>query len=222
MGVASRARRHSRPGLAERRTLAGAAGAVVGLAIALVAGASWRIGVLAAWDGAALVFTALVARSVGHLDGDATAGHAQSEDDSNRASGSVLLAASTASLVAVGLILVQAGHEHGAARIGLTALALGSVALSWACAHMVYMLRYARLYYTAPVGGLSFAESDRPDYVDFAYVALTIGMTFQVSDTAISKRGVRRAAIHHALLSYQFGAVILAIAINAVAGLVGR
>lgn len=91
---------------------------------------------LAAWDGAALAFIALVARSVGRLDGDATADHAQSEDDSNRASGSVLLA-STASLVAVGLILVQVGHEHGAARIGLTVLALGSVALSWACVHMV-------------------------------------------------------------------------------------
>jgi uncharacterized membrane protein len=70
-----------------------------------------------------------------------------------------------------------------------------------------------------PVGGLDFREDDQSDYADFAYVALTIGMTFQVSDTEISKRPVRRAAIHHALLSYMFGTMILGIIVNSVAAL---
>jgi len=61
-----------------------------------------------------------------------------------------------------------------------------------------------------------------PDYLDLAYVAFTIGMTFQVSDTDLSKKGIRRTAIHHALLSYLFGAVILAVAVNTVASLLGR
>jgi uncharacterized protein DUF1345 len=64
--------------------------------------------------------------------------------------------------------------------------------------------------------------SDYADYADFAYVAFTIGMTFQVSDTEISKRPIRRAAIHHALLSYLFGTMILGIAISSIAALLGR
>ena len=44
-------------------------------------------------------------------------------------------------------------------------------------------------------------------------------MTFQVSDTNITSKPVRRTVLHHALLSYLFGAVILAIAINVVATL---
>jgi uncharacterized membrane protein len=47
-------------------------------------------------------------------------------------------------------------------------------------------------------------------------------MTFQVSDTEITARKLRRVAIRHALLSYLFGAVIVAIAINLVASLLGR
>ena len=44
-------------------------------------------------------------------------------------------------------------------------------------------------------------------------------MTFQVSDTDIQATTIRRSALRHALLSYLFGAVILAGAINLVAGL---
>jgi uncharacterized membrane protein len=104
----------------------------------------------------------------------------------------------------------------------LTALAVVSVLLAWSVVHTIFALRYARLYYAAPVGGLGFGEDDPPVYADFAYVAFTIGMTFQVSDTDISKRPIRRAAIHHALLSYVFGTMILGIVVNSIATLLGR
>ena len=58
--------------------------------------------------------------------------------------------------------------------------------------------------------------------VDFAYLALTVGMTFQISDTDIEAKRVRRVALHHALLSYVFGTVIVAITVSSVAGLLGR
>jgi uncharacterized membrane protein len=84
----------------------------------------------------------------------------------------------------------------------------------------VFALRYAHEYYTPPIGGIDFKteEEELPDYLDFAYVAFTIGMTFQVSDTEISKRPIRRAAIHHALLSYVFGTMILGISAPCSAG----
>jgi len=209
-----------RLGLAERRALFAALGAAAGAGAASVAGASWTVVVGATWDGAAIVYLALVLRAVVPLDGKATAERAGGEDDSNRASEGVLIAASTASLLIVGLMLPRVGHHHGASRVALTGLALGSVALSWACVHSVYALRYARIYYSEPVGGLAFGEGGLPTYGDFAYVALTIGMTYQVSDTDISKRPLRRAAIHHALISFLFGTVILAIAINTTAALI--
>ena len=87
--------------------------------------------------------------------------------------------------------------------------------------HTVFALRYAHEYYTDPVGGIDFKTRDeRPDYLDFAYVAFTVGMTFQVSDTDVQARRIRRTVLRHALLSYLFGAVILAVVVNVIAGVV--
>jgi uncharacterized membrane protein len=121
----------------------------------------------------------------------------------------------------VAFTLVEARADQGAARALLIALAVASVVLAWACVHTVYALRYARLYYSHPVGGIDFNEDDPPRYVDFAYVALTVGMTSQVSDTALTSRRMRRTAIHHALLSYVFGTAVVALTINIVASLLG-
>jgi uncharacterized membrane protein len=71
-----------------------------------------------------------------------------------------------------------------------------------------------------PDGGIDF-HGERPDYVDFAYLALTIGMTFQVSDTDLTGKRVRRTALRHALTSYVFGTVIVAITVSSVAALLG-
>lgn len=95
------------------------------------------------------------------------------------------------------------------------------MAVSWLTVHTIFTLRYALLYYTEPEGGVDFNQQDRPTYRDFAYVAMTIGMTFQVSDTNLKSTEVRSTALRHALLSYLFGSIILAAAVNLVAGLGG-
>ena len=86
--------------------------------------------------------------------------------------------------------------------------------------HTDFTLRYADLYYVPPIGGIDFPGDDRPDYRDFAYLAFTIGMTYQVSDTGLLTKRFRRVLLLHALLSYLFGVVIIAAVINVVAGLV--
>jgi uncharacterized membrane protein len=101
----------------------------------------------------------------------------------------------------------------------LTALGVFTVVASWTLVHSVYAIRYAHLYYTPPIGDIDFKTDEKPDYQDFAYVAFTVGMTFQVSDTDIRGRAMRRAVLRHALLAYLFGAVILASMVNIVAGL---
>jgi uncharacterized membrane protein len=98
------------------------------------------------------------------------------------------------------------------------------VVLSWTVVHTVYMLRYARAYYSGPAGsdpagGIDFNEAEPPTYIDFAYFAFTIGMTFQVADTNITAKPVRRLTLHHALFAYLYGAVLLGLVINVVATL---
>ena len=93
------------------------------------------------------------------------------------------------------------------------------MALSWTVVQTVFTLHYARLYYGHPAGGIDFNQETPPGYGDFAYLAFTVGMTFQVSDTALQTSALRAAALRQALLSYLLGAVILATTINLVAGL---
>ena len=131
----------------------------------------------------------------------------------------VVLGAGTASLAAVGLAMLRAGKNTGATKMYLIGVGVLSVVLSWAVVHTVFTLRYARAYYAPEPGGIDFNNSGPPAYADFAYLAFTIGMTFQVSDTNITAKPVRQIALRHALLSYLFGAVILAVAINVFASL---
>ena len=89
---------------------------------------------------------------------------------------------------------------------------------AWLVVHTAFMLRYARLYY--PDGSIDFHQQDiKPTYGDFAYLAFTVGMTYQVSDTDLTTQPVRRTVLFQALVSFLFGAIILAVTINLVAGL---
>jgi uncharacterized membrane protein len=201
--------------------IAAAAGGFAAAVIALAYDASWSVAALCASDVAALVFILSVWISVRRADPTATSRLARTEDASPLAAESVLIGAGAASLIAVAFTLSQAGDASAPDRGLLTALAIGSVALAWTSVHAVHSLRYARLYYSEPEGGIDFG-GERPDYTDFAYLALTVGMTFQVSDTTLTAKRVRRVALHHALLSYLFGAVIVAVMVNSVAGLLGH
>jgi uncharacterized membrane protein len=213
--------RDDHSGLAGRRLAVGSAVGIAAAVIARVAGTSWAVAALCASDGAALVFILWVWITVAGADAVMTARRARSEDASRAAAEAVLLAAGAASLIAVAFTLVQAGDAHGATRGFLTALAIASVALAWSSIHTVFVLRYARMYYSPPDGGIDF-HGETPDYLDFAYLALTIGMCFQVSDTDLTGKRIRRCALHHALLSYVFGTVIVAVTVNLVATLLGH
>ena len=178
----------------------------------------WQVATLIGWSVSAAAFVASVWLSVRRMDGAATAEFATIEDDSRAAADLVLITASSASLLGVALTLLKASGESGAARAFITGVATVSVILSWAAVHTVFMLRYARLYF-ANGGGIDFNDEQTPNYLDFAYIAFTIGMTYQVSDTAVTIKDIRTTALRHALLSYVFGTGVVAMLINVVAGL---
>ena len=74
----------------------------------------------------------------------------------------------------------------------------------------VYTLRYANEHFRSKAGAIAFDDGrERPSYRDFAYVAFTIGMTYQVSDTTLRDTRIRRTVLAHAILSYLFGVVIV-------------
>jgi uncharacterized membrane protein len=183
--------------------------------------APWQVAFLTGWDATALVVVGLVLPVILRCDSDATHALATREDDSRPASDLLLVVAGLASLVGVGLALIEGAHSGGAAQAWITGLAVATVVLSWAAVQTVFTLRYARLYYEGDEGGIDFNSGERPDYRDFAYLGVTIGMTYQVSDTDLTTKVMRRTATRQALLSYVFGTFVVAVMINVVAGLIG-
>ena len=113
----------------------------------------------------------------------------------------LLLGAALVSLVGVVLAFLKANDGGPPARALLEGIGVVTIACSWVLVHTVFVLRYAHVYYTPPMGGIDFKTQRRasPTTVDFAYTAFTIGMTFQVSDTDITQRAMRRQVLRHAL-----------------------
>ncbi len=205
------------PSAATRLGVSAAVGAAAAVVVAVI-GPWWLIG-LAAWIAAALVYLVWMWLTIWPFDAAETARHARREDPSRRATSLVVLSAAGISVLALGLVLVRSGTSHGLEKGLLVGSGVLSVVLAWGVVHTVFSLRYADLYYDGEPGGIDYNEDDPPAYSDFAYLAWTIGMTFQVSDTDLKSKEIRRTALRHGLLSYAFGALIIATTVNLIAGL---
>jgi uncharacterized membrane protein len=182
----------------------------------------WQLSTLIGWDVAAALYVVWVWMSVGFFTPDETREFATREDDSRVSAQLLVLSACVVSLVGVGFDLLKASEtDTGRGDVLLVSAAVLTVVLSWATVHTVFTLRYAHEYYMSPVGGIDFKSGPdfEPDYLDFAYVAFGIGMTYQVADTDVTRHRLRRTILGHSLLSYLFGAVILAVTINIVAAI---
>ncbi|SCG16882.1 Uncharacterized membrane protein [Micromonospora echinofusca] len=199
-------------------TVMGVVGLVVGGLAALAA--TPALAPLAGWDAASLSWLVLVWHKLWPMDARRTAQVAVYEDPNRAARDALLLAACLASLLAVGVVVTRAHGAHATpARNVYGGMAVLSVLLSWLVVHTVFAARYARIYYTGPDGGIDFNQVEPPRYSDFAYLAFTVGATFQVSDTALTSNEMRRTALRHSMVSYLFGAFIIAVTVNLLAGL---
>ena len=144
------------------------------------------------------------------------------ENDANR---TIVLAISTLiTLVVMAAIageLPEAKHGEPGALLRLIATLL----LTWLFANVVYALHYAHQYYSpgaAPgehAGGLAFPGDEPPDYFDFAYFSLTLGMTFQTSDVEITSRPIRRIVTIHSFAAFIFNIGVIAFTINGIGGI---
>ena len=175
----------------------------------------WQLALLVGWIVAASLFSVWILLGVIPLDAAGTEHVATREDDSRSAAEIVLLLASAASLFGVVTALLGASQKD---RVWTAAIALVSVVVAWVAVQLVFTLRYAHLYYSEGAG-IDFNEPDNPDYHDFMYVAFTLGMTYQVSDTSVSSKRIRRMMTKHGLLSYVFGVGVVATMVNVVVSL---
>jgi uncharacterized membrane protein len=192
---------------------------VLGVAVAIAVGhaSGWRFAVIG-WVTAAgvyVVWTQLILRG---MDADQTRIWATREDPTRWLADAVILSASVASLGGVGYV-VAAGSRSGAEAIQAAIVGILTVAASWFAVHTLFTVHYARLYYSGDPGGIDFHDPEPPRFRDFAYVAFTVGMTYQVSDTEINLTSIRGTVLRHAMVSYLLGAVVLAVTINLIAGL---
>jgi uncharacterized membrane protein len=207
-----------RVGMAHTRLLISAA---LGLITILVLPATSITRMLIGWDVGVLIY--LVAAAV-MMTQCASAPAMQSNAAAQDEGGFAVLTLSVAAAVAsLGAILAElATIERTSPNYGLyLALAIGTVVLSWAFTHTIFALHYAHGFYGGHLrrSGLKFPGDSQPDYWDFIYFAFVIGMTFQVSDVAVTHKSMRRTVVAHGALSFFFSTAIVAMTVNIAAGL---
>jgi uncharacterized membrane protein len=138
----------------------------------------------------------------------------------------IAILAGAFSLFAVAIVLEGARNLAGNERIFALAIGVLTVFLSWTTLHVIYAVHYAHIYYDPAErqdgvrvrGGLEFPGTKEPDYWDFVYFSFVIGMTCQVSDVQITARHLRHLATAQGIISFFYNTVVVALAVNVVAG----
>ncbi|WP_251140907.1 DUF1345 domain-containing protein [Cellulomonas dongxiuzhuiae] len=200
---------------AARLAVASGAGVIAGWGVATAYAGSFAAALLSGWAVAGLVFAGWSWAFLWPLDAEQTRTHSLREEPTRLVTHALVVGAGVMSLV--GVVVVLATHDRG--RVLALVSALVAVVASWTSLHTVFALRYARIWYTPPYGEIDFHQEEPPRYSDFAYVAFTVAMSFAMSDPDVRSSDLRRVVLAHALLSYLFGTVIVALLVNVVAGL---
>lgn len=202
-----------------------AAAVVVGLGTGFAVAASHRpyYAPAAGWIAAGLVYLLWTWAVTWPMDPEETRQHAlfYERDGTRHLAHLIIAIASLISLAGVAYLFHATSGDKPDVAAGLVGVL--SVVVSWVVFPTIYTLRYARLYYNAPDPqnpGMDF-EGGPPSYLDFAYVAFTIGMCFSVPDNGLSSRKLRKSVLSQGVLSYLFGTIIIATTMNLVSGLTG-
>lgn len=194
----------------------------IGAVTGIVAGAAIapRLGPLVAWCTAGGIGLAWVWRICWPQDAEGTERLAREESFSHITDDAIITAC-LASIGGVVVALIQSRNQTGdAVSVALVILGVLGTIIAWALVNTVYALKYARMYFVDEHGGgFDLKQHEPPVYSDFAHLAFTIGMSYSGAEIQPTSSAVRRKALPHALLSYLFGTVLIAVAINLVTNL---
>jgi uncharacterized membrane protein len=198
----------------------------IGISVGFIALAREVPGVISVLSGivaGGVVLLGLIWSLFGHCTASKTQKRAASDDPGRTAVYSLMLNTSFISLFAATVLgSIAQRHVGSGERRVLVALCLATVAIAWSLTHSTFALRYAHLYYREDaegVGGVEFPGGAAPTYADFAYLAFTVGMCFQVSDVTISSPQIRRSVLLHAVMSFVYATALLAFVLNLAFGL---
>ncbi len=174
------------------------------------------LGVLLAFDIAAVAFLGATLHMILGAETHSMRRRARTEDESYWG---FLLSGAAVSAVALIALAIELHASKSSGMIEVV-LAACSLLLTWMFLNTIFALHYAHEFYGdsgAEGSGLEFPGTKEPDYWDFVYFAFVIGMTFQVSDVQISERSIRRVALAHAVIAFFFNVIIIALSVNVVA-----
>jgi len=178
---------------------------------------------IVAWNCGAVLYLLLVGGMVAGARMQQIHRRALTQDDGARA---VLALVTLASLTSLGAIVAELSLSkdlHGADKLLHVALALVTIATSWAFTQVMFALHYAHDYYLSKArgqdGGLSFPETTEPDYLDFLYFSVVIGTSGQTADVSLASREMRRIGMLHCVLAFVFNTSLVGLMINVASSL---
>jgi len=185
--------------------------------------AAWPVNsrLLVAWDAGVVLYLALAWTMAARSTTAQMQRRASLEDEGAVAILCLTLAAAVASLASIAVELHGIRQEAGAQQVFQAAIAGITIICSWFFVHTIFAIHYAHEYYgDGERRGLTFPQDDKPDYWDFLYFAFNLGAAAQTSDVVVVSKRMRRLTLAHTILAFLFNAMILALAVNAAAGLI--
>jgi len=187
-------------------------------------GVAGRRRAIIAWDTGVLSVLLLTLHLFLTRDAKQMPALAEAQEDGQWTIFWITLLASLASFFAVTTELSGLKELPDQQRLFPVVLAAATLILSWLFAHVIFALRYAHEWYDRDNEsrlrrGLEFPGDTEPDYMDFLYFSMVLGMTFQVSDVEITARRLRRLALLHGLVSFLYNTIIVALTVNIASGL---
>lgn len=179
---------------------------------------------LVGWDAGVALYLALTHPVILRADIARIRRRAAEQDEGAFAILLLTIAATLASLVAIAFELGGSKQTPNGQATAHVLLAMATILLSWSFVHTIFSFHYAHEYYgerrDGKIGGLKFPGDAKPDYWDFLYFSLVIGMTSQVSDVAVTSKVIRRMVAIHGVLSFFFNVTVLALTVNIVSNLI--
>ena len=138
----------------------------------------------------------------------------------------ITLLGSVTSLVVIVMIMTDIKSlmiSDTAKEIGLVLLTYIS---SWFLIHTAFTLHYAHVYYQdyekTKEPPLIFPSTLKPNYIDFFYFSMVLGMTCQTADVNIASTIMRYLAMIQGLTAFVFNTTLLVLTINLIYDLPNR
>jgi len=211
----------------QRAVLCAPTGIAVGVAVQKAFACGVEVAIMIGYISGLSSYLLLLGVVIYRADGPMTQQRVSKDDPSPKYLLIVLIIVALLGNVAVGIILTSVGNRSELHAQALLVLGVISVVLSWFLMHTAFGQHYARLFYDdidetgqpfpgGMRGGLSFPGTDQPDYLDFVYVAFTVGLTYAMSDVSATSFKIRKLVLFHSVVSFFFYSTVLGVVLNAI------